>query len=103
MQRGPRASLAENPQDIKGGMIIDIAKCIGCHACTIGCSAGNKLSPGVVHRVVLEEEVGQYSMVRRCLVPRPGVHCQDPPCTKVWPVTTTWRNEQGAASGNCTN
>ncbi len=77
-------------------MVIDLAKCIGCHACTISCVAENKLPPGVVYRVVLEEEVGQYPAVRRRFTPRPCVHCQNPPCTKVCPVTATWKTEQGA-------
>ena len=76
-------------------MVIDIAKCIGCHACTIGCVAENKLPPGVVYRVVLEEETGHYPQVRRRFVPRPCLHCQNPPCVKACPVTATWKTEQG--------
>ena len=60
MQRDLKRALQKNPKDIKWGMVIDIAKCIGCHACTIGCVAENKLPPGVVYRVVLEEETGHY-------------------------------------------
>ena len=55
-------------------MVIDIAKCIGCHACTMGCVAENKLPPGVVYRVVLEEETGHYP---RCA----GALCPGPACT----------------------
>jgi molybdopterin-containing oxidoreductase family iron-sulfur binding subunit len=81
-------------------MVIDIAKCIGCHACTIGCVAENKLPPGVVYRVVLEEETGQYPQVRRRFVPRPCLHCQNPPCVKACPVTATYKDEQGVVVMN---
>jgi len=96
MQRDLKRALKKKPQDIKWGMVIDIAKCIGCHACTVGCVAENKLPPGVVYRVVLEEETGHYPFVGRRFVPRPCLHCQNPPCTKVCPVTATWITEQGA-------
>ena len=96
MQRDLKRALQKDPKDIKWGMVIDIAKCIGCHACTIGCVAENKLPPGVVYRVVLEEETGQYPAVGRRFVPRPCLHCQNPPCVKACPVTATWKTEQGA-------
>jgi molybdopterin-containing oxidoreductase family iron-sulfur binding subunit len=95
MQRDLKRALQKKPQDIKWGMVIDIAKCIGCHACTIACVAENKLPPGVVYRVVLEEEVGHYPAVSRRFVPRPCLHCQNPPCTKACPVTATWKTAQG--------
>ncbi|HLD47342.1 MAG TPA: 4Fe-4S dicluster domain-containing protein [Desulfobaccales bacterium] len=95
MQRDLKRALKKNPKDIQWGMVIDIAKCIGCHACTVGCVAENKLPPGVVYRVVLEEETGHYPFVGRRFVPRPCLHCQNPPCTKVCPVTATWKTEQG--------
>ena len=76
-------------------MVIDLAKCIGCHACTLGCVAENKLPPGVVYRPVIEEEIGTYPNVRRRFLPRPCMHCQNPPCVKVCPVTATFKNEQG--------
>lgn len=96
MQRDLQRARKKKPQDVKWGMIIDLAKCIGCHACTIACVAENKLPPGVVYRVVLEEEVGHYPAVRRRFTPRPCLHCQNPPCTKVCPVTATYKTEQGA-------
>jgi len=76
-------------------MVIDVAKCIGCHACTLGCVAENKLPPGVVYRPVIEEEVGKYPNVRRRFLPRPCMQCQNPPCVKVCPVTATYKNHQG--------
>jgi Fe-S-cluster-containing dehydrogenase component len=95
MQRDLKRSIDGDPARIKWGMVIDLAKCLGCHACTIGCVAENRLPPGVVYRPVLDEEVGTYPSVRRRFTPRPCVQCQNPPCVKVCPVKATYKNEQG--------
>lgn len=76
-------------------MVIDLRKCVGCHACTISCVAENKLPPGVVYRPVLEEEWGAYPNVGRRFVPRPCMQCDNPPCTPVCPVNATFKNEEG--------
>ena len=95
MQRDLKRAQTKKPEAIKWTMVIDVAKCIGCHACTIGCVAENKLPPGVVYRPVIEEEVGKYPDVRRRFLPRPCMQCQNPPCVKVCPVTATYKTEQG--------
>ncbi len=76
-------------------MVIDLAKCAGCQACTMACVAENKLPPGVVYRPVIEHETGRYPNVRHRFIPRPCMQCQSPPCVSVCPVTATWKNEQG--------
>jgi molybdopterin-containing oxidoreductase family iron-sulfur binding subunit len=87
MQRDLKRALAKEPGHVRWTMVIDLARCIGCHACTVGCVAENKLPPGVVYRPVVEEELGRYPDVRRRFTPRPCQQCQNPPCTKVCPVT----------------
>ena len=79
MQRDLKRSLSGNRSTVKWSMVIDVAKCAGCHACTIACVAENKLPPGVVYRPVIEEEIGSYPHVRRRFLPRPCMHCQNPP------------------------
>ena len=76
-------------------MVIDLEKCIGCSACTIGCKAENNLPPGVVYRPVIEEEIGEFPNVRRRWLPRPCMQCDDPPCVDVCPVGATWKREDG--------
>jgi Fe-S-cluster-containing dehydrogenase component len=100
MQRDLKRAQTKKPADIKWIMVIDVAKCIGCHACTLGCVAENKLPPGVVYRPVIEEEVGRYPNVRRRFLPRPCMQCMNPPCVKVCPVTATYKNQQGVTVVN---
>lgn len=94
-----RAELSQALQkpvaDRRWVMVIDLRKCVGCHACTIGCVAENKLPPGVVYRPVLEEEWGIYPNVGRRFIPRPCMQCDNPPCTPVCPVNATFKNEEG--------
>jgi Fe-S-cluster-containing dehydrogenase component len=100
MQRDLKRAEGKPPADIRWTMVIDVARCIGCHACTLGCVAENKLPPGVVYRPVMEEEVGKYPKVRRRFLPRPCMQCQNPPCTKVCPVTATYKDQQGVVVVN---
>ncbi len=81
-------------------MVIDLRKCVGCHACTIACVAENKLPPGVVYRPVLDEEFGTYPNVTRKFMPRPCMQCDNPPCTPVCPVHATYKNAQGVVEVN---
>lgn len=76
-------------------MVIDLRKCIGCHACTIACVAENKLPPGVVYRPVMIEEIGTYPNVTMRFTPRPCMQCDEPPCVPVCPVNATYRDENG--------
>jgi len=76
-------------------MVIDLRKCIGCHACAIACKMENLLPPGVVYRPVIEQEVGEYPNVTRHWLPRPCMQCDDPPCVPVCPVGATWKRDDG--------
>jgi molybdopterin-containing oxidoreductase family iron-sulfur binding subunit len=95
MQADVRRALRKSPAERRWVMVIDLRKCVGCHACTIACVAENKLPPGVVYRPVLEEEIGTYPNVKRRFIPRPCMQCDNPPCTPVCPVNATYKNEEG--------
>lgn len=95
MQADLKRALGGDPKAIQWTMVIDLAKCVGCQACTMACVAENKLPPGVVYRPVIEHETGRYPHVRHKFIPRPCMQCQNPPCVKVCPVTATWKDEQG--------
>lgn len=79
-------------------MVVDLRKCVGCSACTVGCVAENKLPPGVVYRPVLQEEIGAYPRVSKRFVPRPCMQCDDPPCVSVCPVGATAKAASGVVA-----
>lgn len=95
MQDELQRAIVKKPAERRWVMVIDLRKCVGCHACTIACVAENKLPPGVVYRPVLEKEIGTYPNVSRKFVPRPCMQCENPPCTPVCPVNATYTNEEG--------
>lgn len=95
MQEDIRRALEKPEGERRWGMVIDTRKCVGCHACTISCVAENKLPPGVVYRPVLDQEIGEFPNVTRRFMPRPCLHCENPPCTPVCPVNATYQRPDG--------
>lgn len=98
MMRDLQRALKKPVQERKWVMVIDTRKCVGCHACTVGCVVENKLPPGVVYRPVLEEEMGEYPHVARRFIPRPCMQCENPPCTPVCPVNATYKRPDGVVA-----
>lgn len=95
MQRELVRAMAKPVEQRRWIMVIDIRKCVGCHACTIACIAENKLPPGVVYRPVATREFGEYPNVRIAFLPRPCMHCENPSCVPVCPVRATWKRPDG--------
>lgn len=87
------------------GMVIDLDKCTACGACIAACKVENnvpEVSPEEAARgralawmdMVVEIE-GEYPNVRAKFIPRPCMHCDNPPCTKVCPVHATYKGDEG--------
>lgn len=95
MQQDLVRALQKPREERKWSMVLDLRKCIGCSACTISCKAENVLPPGVVYRPVVDEEIGTFPRVGRRFIPRPCMHCENPPCTAVCPVKATKKREDG--------
>jgi molybdopterin-containing oxidoreductase family iron-sulfur binding subunit len=100
MQEDIRRAMKKPIHERRWAMAIDLRKCIGCSACTIACVAENKLPPGVVYRPVIEEEIGEYPHVTRRFIPRPCMHCENPPCVPVCPVKATYTRPDGIVEIN---
>lgn len=87
------------------GMVIDLDRCTGCQACVVACKAENNIpfsSPKEAKRnriiswmKVLSIIEGEYPNVRARFIPRPCMHCDNPPCVKVCPVGATYKNLEG--------
>lgn len=77
------------------GMVIDLAKCVGCDTCTVSCKAENRTPPGVSYNVVMEKEIGTFPNVSKVNLPRPCMQCDKPACVQVCPVRATYKLENG--------
>ena len=92
------AKPAETKPKHRYTMVIDLARCIGCEACTVACKVEHNV-PVVppkefANRIqwteVFFKEKGKYPNVKIDLNPRPCMHCENPPCVPVCPVKGTY-------------
>ncbi len=96
------------------GMVIDLDKCTACQACTVACRAENnvpfagaaesKLGRAIFWNQLITTMEGDYPNPRSTYIPRPCMHCDNAPCTKVCPVNATHRNPEGIVAqipGRC--
>ena len=74
------------------GMVIDLENCTGCGYCTNACQATNNLPDDINWNVVTTE---QAKNEREYFLPRPCLHCDNPPCTDVCPVGATYKRDDG--------
>ncbi len=86
-------------------MVIDLDKCFACQSCTAACRMENNTpiagpDQAALGRAILWNEVlpfieGEYPLVAQTILPRPCMHCENPPCTFVCPVKATYKNDEG--------
>ncbi len=76
------------------GMLIDLRRCIGCHACSVACKAEFDVPLGKTRSWVEYVEKGQYPHVSRSFLPRLCNHCSEPACVPVCPTGATWKREE---------
>ncbi|MBI4321949.1 MAG: 4Fe-4S dicluster domain-containing protein [Chloroflexi bacterium] len=77
------------------GMVIDLARCVGCHSCAIACKVENGTPKGVLWGKVLEKEVGTYPTAKRIFLPVLCNHCKEPACVAVCPSGATSQRDDG--------
>lgn len=76
-------------------MLMDLDKCIGCHACSVACKAENGVALGGFRTTVLEKETGEYPNVKRFFLPMMCNHCEDAPCIPACPNDAIIKRENG--------
>lgn len=91
------------------GMVIDLDKCSACQACVVACKAENNVAivtpeQSDMGRTMLWMELipmyeGEYPNVKARYIPRPCMHCEHPPCTKVCPVGATYQSKETGIVG----
>ena len=77
------------------GMVIDLAKCVGCDACTVACKLENRTPGDIWYAPVVHEEEGTYPNARMVFLPMLCMHCEDAPCAKACPTLALKRRPDG--------
>ncbi|MCA1783106.1 MAG: 4Fe-4S dicluster domain-containing protein [Dermatophilaceae bacterium] len=80
------------------GMVIDLDRCIGCHACTAACKAENNVPLGVFRDWVEEHVLGEYPQAFPFFLPKLCNHCDDPGCLRACPTGAIFKREDGIVS-----
>jgi len=74
-------------------MVVDLSRCRNARKCMAACQEAHHLKPEQHHINVLrmenDERTGFYYQ------PKPCMHCDNPPCTKVCPVDATFKRQDG--------
>ena len=85
----------------KWGMVIDLDRCTGCGVCVSACRLENNIPPSALDRPSDWITVGQrgngeaFPKSDALYLPKPCMHCENPPCVKACPVGATQKSGQG--------
>ena len=82
-------------KNVKWGMVIDVRKCISCHACTAACRIEHKVTAEENRAWVTEEEMGKYPRIHILKLPQLCNHCDKTPCVEACPVDATGKTSEG--------
>jgi len=79
------------------GMVMDMRTCVGCQACMAACSAENQTPfwSDKFRTHVEDKEQGSFPDVRRVLLPRLCMHCENTPCLSACPTGATHMDKNG--------
>ena len=76
-------------------MVIDLRRCIGCHACSVACKSENAVPPGVFRSWVKEGEKGRFPNASMSFLPLMCNNCDNPICIRNCPTQATYAREDG--------
>lgn len=86
---------------MRWGVLIDLNKCVGCHACTIACQNENDLPLDMKwNRVFRKGPVGEYPNLKGYTIPLPCMHCQEAPCIDGCPTGASYRTKESVVLVN---
>ena len=83
------------------GMVIDLARCIGCQTCAIACKSENNEPLGLIWNRIetvggasIDTPEGQYPDLTMHHLPITCQHCENAVCVKVCPVAATYKRPE---------
>ena len=82
------------------GFVIDLKKCIGCHACTIACKSEHDVPLGVNRCWVKTVEKGTFPETQRFFLPVLCNQCEEAPCMKICPTGALYPRHDGIVDLN---
>ncbi len=74
-------------------MVIDLSKCRNARKCMEACQHAHHLKPEQHHINVMQMQTAKYTAP--FYMPKPCMHCDNTPCTKVCPVDATFKRQDG--------
>jgi Fe-S-cluster-containing dehydrogenase component/formate-dependent nitrite reductase membrane component NrfD len=77
------------------GFVIDLRKCIGCHACTIACKSEHQIAVGTHRCWVKSVEKGTFPDTRRFFFPVLCNQCEEAPCVRICPTSALFKRRDG--------
>lgn len=75
------------------GLIVNVDKCINCHACFVACKEENKVAPGIQWNQLHRAENGRERIINYFRVG--CMHCEDPACMKICPMKAIHKGPGG--------
>lgn len=91
----PAASTPPTTATGRPGFTLDLARCVGCGACVVGCRTENRLPAGVSWRRVLQVNRPRIGGGPTFHLSVACHHCQNPPCVKACPSGALDKTDTG--------
>ena len=77
----------------RAGFVVDLRRCVGCHACSVSCKTENAIPLGGFRTRVRYLEHPEKETLS--FLPMICMHCQDAPCLKACPTEAVTRLNDG--------
>lgn len=80
---------------VRWGMVVDMRRCIGCHACSIACKAENAVPLSAWRNWVKVIEKGRFPNSGFSFLPSLCNNCENPICIRNCPTKATFARDDG--------